>query len=153
MAAVRFLSRHPAVVLAVLVTGFGTWVAADLTGPSGRRPTTDPPEWNPVLTDPARQQLMGRALLAVRVGMPRLKVEELLGPPMPEDLRPVDLTGRSPVYQASYRAVLPGPHPDCPGVSGPCQVVLAFDAGRPGHPLTRITCTPLDPPLPFASAV
>jgi hypothetical protein len=144
MGGVRFLSRHPVLVLAVLAVGFGAWVAADLAGPPPRGQRADlagPPGWDAGMSEVARQQLVGRALLEVRVGMPRLKVEQLLGPPDPSDLRPVDLSGRTPVYHTSYRAVLAEPHPDCPGVRGPCQVYLAFDASRPGHPLTQIVCT------------
>jgi hypothetical protein len=147
MGPVRFLAWHPVLVLGALVTGFMAWVAVDFAGPRRQpsSPQADPPSNPPwdAAGDSVRMHAVGQSLLQVRPGMPRAWVEQLLGPPDPSDLRPVDLSGRNPVYQTSYRAILPRPHPDCPQAVGPCLVVLEFDAGRAGHPLARIASTPL----------
>jgi hypothetical protein len=89
---------------------------------------------------------VGRALHAVRPGMPRAEVESALGPPDPAGVGPVVRDGERAVYHTRYRAVLTEAAWCAPNLRGPCEAVLEFDATRPGHPLLGVVCTPAPPP-------
>jgi hypothetical protein len=114
----------------------------------------DPPPVTPRLVSaPARvskaeptEVAVGRSLRAVRPGMPRAEVELALGPPDPARISPLVRDGERAVYRTRYPAVLTEPTWCAPGLLGPCEAVLEFDATQTGHPLLGIVCTPPAPP-------
>lgn len=129
-------------VALVGVGGVGWW-ATDPTPPAIPPSNPNPfsrsvPQFDVV--DDRAQQTGGR-LHDLRLGMSRAEVETLLGSPSPSDIDPVDRSTGRAVFRTRYAAYLTGPVWFATDARGMCDVVLEFDASRPGHPLTKLTCT------------
>src|SRR5262249_19085106 len=99
-----------------------------------------------VAPEVGRLQAIGEGLLSVQAGMPRADVEAMIGRADPQEIGPADRFEGHTVNRARYRPLLSRPLPNAPTVRGDCQVDLAYDPTRPGHPLIQITYTPKSPP-------
>jgi hypothetical protein len=150
MTPTRRRTAWAAVLIALAAVPVAGWLAlrAVDSPPVEPRLLAGPPTGKKVLS---RLVLTGRALGAVRPGMARAEVEEVLGRPAPDAVGPVVGDGGRAVYVIRYPAELDGPVWCAPDLRGPCEAVLEYDAARPGHPLLGATCTPVAT-LPRAKA-
>jgi hypothetical protein len=155
------LRRNPVAALLIVVAGIGGWLAA------GLRKTPTPPQLTQQLTPrpplpPIGEYLAGlnhpvterhiasmSNLPKLKLGMTRVEVEDVIGPPAADSLRPITVTDGRATYQTAYDLA----EPDLPSTVRPIKarprilprpatsqalVALVFDASKPGHPLLEI---------------
>jgi hypothetical protein len=150
------IRRNPVAGLAIVAAGIGGWIAAGLldNGP----PSVEPPPGEmslriaevPRIPPPPGSATVSLAVLPkLKLGMTRVEVEDLLGPPTADAVQPVTVIDGRLRYRAAYdlgepdppatirpirRPRLPMPIPDPPLP----RVALEFDASKPGHPLVEV---------------
>ncbi len=154
------IRNNPIVVLCAMAAALFLWIAMDLL-PSGTPTPTEtaapthksgkflprPPE--PPL--PHSMPVTVEMLPKLKVGMTRIEVERLLGPPAADQLQPVTQTNGSPTYCTAYELI----DSEIPMTIRPIQpksarippdrtvetkthVTLEYDASKPGHPLIEV---------------
>ncbi|MBN9119619.1 MAG: hypothetical protein J0I06_10770 [Planctomycetes bacterium] len=165
---VRFVRRHPLVLLGGIAVAFVGWVWWDaIPAPPWGVPEANPVSHGETLErEPAIRRLRvlppdvrtaeglraeaTTGLAKLKPGMPRAEVEKLVGPPAAEHVYPATVADGRVTYQAAYEADL-GPPPTVrpirtqrlpvprePDSHGRMLVTLEFDATKPGHPLVGI---------------
>jgi hypothetical protein len=157
----QWLRDNPGVIVACLITGLGVWVLSgtarrerEVAGPIVYVPVPIP-EATPAAheTDPvsiARPVPVG-VLPQLRVGMSRIEVEGLIGPPPADQVLPIAVVDGRATYQTAYPVDLDPapvmtvrpfgrrlPPPPRPAPSPTNLVSLEFDASLPGHPLVNV---------------
>lgn len=159
MRLVRAVRNRPVLLLAAAAVGFAAWVVWDAVTPrqEGTALRPDRP-WGdeapnpaallgPIVPGPRQVRNLPRpgvvtADLIPRLlpGMTRTAVEDLIGPPPDDQLRPVTNVDGRLTYRATYPANLGPAMPLPPGTTapGPMTIGLEFDATRPGHPLVKV---------------
>jgi hypothetical protein len=161
------IRNNPIVVLCVMAAALIVWIAMDLL-PS-RAPTYNPETATiPPPTIPPPPPKPGKFLRPpepplphsmpvtvgmlpkLKLGMTRIEVERLLGPPAPDQLQPVIQTNGCPTYCTAYELI----DSEIPMTIRPIQpkaaripdrsvetkthVTLEYDASKPGHPLIEV---------------
>jgi hypothetical protein len=156
------LVQHPLAVLGLLSVAFGVWASWGQTPPSAGSHGPDLPASVPPKiikkatfrrTDPSDRLSpleVARALPKLHPGMMRAEVEELVGPPAPDDIQLVTLADGHVIFRTSYEVdldALPagqsargrGPRPDrSAGSNDRTLVVLNFDSARRDYPLLSV---------------
>ena len=157
MRPLRFLSRNPLLVFAVLVVAFVGWIYWDAIAPP-RAPEVPPSPSGlsralPALADdrilvPIRlsPERTAKVLPKLTPGMRRTEVEGLVGMPSVDNISPATVTDGRVLYRTWYEADLSPPATVRPievnrrlRPPAPLELVtLEFDATKPGHPLVGI---------------
>ena len=165
MRSLRFIRRHPIALLGVFALAFVVWLWRDSL-PVGQPDSPElrdtqliaiqappPGEIPPSVAEKAKPSAQGtaQALTKLKPGMTRAEVEELVGVPAPDNIRPVTVVDGKVTYQTAYEADLGPPatirpitllrsHPAplTPAAKGRTLVTLEYDATKPGHPLLGI---------------
>jgi len=162
MRALRYIRDNPVLVLTIAVAGLIAWVTADLLKSNERKPVIvetagAPPLRNlprPIaalsLEDPEvlhSPPVPVTVLPKLRLGMTRLEVEAIIGPPIPDRIQPVTVYNGRLTYMTGYELADPSPpmtiRPITPTSRQPriepqTFVALEYDATRPGHPLLAV---------------
>jgi hypothetical protein len=160
------IRNNPIVVLCVMATALIIWIAMDLlpsgtptNGPkvvSNPPPSISPPTIPPPPPKPGKfvqrppMPVTVEMLPKLKVGMTRIEVERLLGPPAEDQLQPVTQTNGGPTYCTAYELIeseIPMTiRPIRPktaripsrSVEAKTHVTLEYDASKPGHPLIEV---------------
>lgn len=157
------IRNNPIAVLSVLAVALIAWVAVDLFPSQSPVPNLDPAAFPPskikkFLPSPPEEPSHHAAsvsvgmLSKVKPGMTRIEVEQILGPPAPDQLQPVTQTNGGLTYCTAYELInseLPTTiRPIQPKASRTSiqstpvdpksQVTLQYDASKPGHPLIEV---------------
>jgi hypothetical protein len=160
---VRFVYRHPIVLLGACAAVFGAWVLREavrddqpqqlvirpVPGPGVVRvgvadedQVALPP--GPVSngTEPNSRGTI-QVMSKLKPGMTWTEVEQLVGAPAPQDLHPATTADGKVIYRAAYEPDLGAPavRPTERDRDPKSRVVvtLEFDATRPGHPLLGVS--------------
>jgi hypothetical protein len=163
MQALQRIRNNPIVVLGVLIVALFVWITMDLLSPPSPPqvaisrgdgtvkkkakfvpvPSEDIP---PVHSTPVELGMLPK----LKPGMTRTEVEQLIGPPEPDQIQPVTQTNGSLTYCTAYELVGSQPlmtiRPIQPKASRipnkPAEpkshVTLEYDASKPGHPLIEV---------------
>lgn len=151
------IRNAPLPVLAVVVAGFGLWIAYDAAtarGPAGggyepSLAVQDGPLFIPDRPTPKLSEVRPELFPRLKPGMSRAEVEGLLGPPLADLIRPVAETDGRLTYHTTYpvttdamplNTVRPIGGRVMPVVilANQSQIALEFDATLPGHPLVNV---------------
>jgi hypothetical protein len=168
MRALRFLRNNPVVILCVAFLAFSTWIGIDLmcklSKPDlaataipndAQYPLIGPPQAAAlhseaqVSTAPRNGLLSARALPKLKLGMPRVEVEDLVGLPIASRVHPVTLDEGQVTYRTMYemddldlpQTIRPRSRPlrlPKPTREPNALIALVYDASRPGHPLLDV---------------
>jgi hypothetical protein len=150
------LRKNPVAALLIFVAGVGGWLAAGLRNPTPpelgpRHPLPPIVDYAAALDLPvAERHVMSMSNLPrLKLGMTRVEVEGVIGPPAADSLHPITVTDGRATYQTAYDLG----EPDLPPTVRPIKarprvlprplspqalVALVYDASKPGHPLLEI---------------
>jgi hypothetical protein len=161
MHTLRRIRNNPIIVLCVMVAALLIWIAVDslpsLAPTNPEKMTRSAP---PEVKMPPPPQIVRKSFLPMpvtaemlpklKVGMTRIEVERLLGPPAPDQLQPVTQTNGSLTYCTAYELI----DSEIPMTIRPIQtktaripnqsvkskshLTLEYDASKPGHPLIEV---------------
>jgi hypothetical protein len=164
MRSLRQIRENPVLVCCVILTGLIAWVGADLINLRERSKTPVALEdlpyalGEPVVVTMEVPFVHGAdeptgvsptMLPQLKLGMTRIEVEELLGPPSKDRVMPVSFGEGRLTYHMTYdlsesdrlmtiRPIKPIPRVGPQEPAPASLLALEFDASLPGHPLIRV---------------